>query len=158
MNDIAANIKSLRKEKGLSQEQFAQKLHVTRQMVSAWERGLSRPGLETIRQIAQMLEVGEEQVLYGPEAGKKPVKYRSVSYWPVLLVLPGWYFGVYIIGGILQMFLGGGTGDSLIVIAGQILLGMLIVFCYCCLKDEIRNRDYYERTTPEEEERQDPKA
>lgn len=45
MYDIANNIRNLRKNRGLSQEQFAQKLHVTRQTVSAWERGVARPGL-----------------------------------------------------------------------------------------------------------------
>ena len=43
MYDIANNIRNLRKNRGLSQEQFAQKLHVTRQTVSAWERAW--PGL-----------------------------------------------------------------------------------------------------------------
>ena len=156
MNDIAANIKSLRKEKGLSQEQFAQKLHVTRQTVSAWERGLSRPGLETIRQIAQALEAEEEQLLYGPGAGKK-LKHRRVSYWPVLWVIPGWFVGMQFFG-ILLGWLGANGGDELLLVVGQILLGMLVVFCYCDLKDEIRNQDYYERTNPEEEDRQDPKA
>ena len=37
------NIKNLRKQKGLSQEEFAIKLNVVRQTVSKWERGLSVP-------------------------------------------------------------------------------------------------------------------
>ena len=41
MKQISQNIRRLRKEKGMSQEQFAQALHVTRQTVSAWERGVS---------------------------------------------------------------------------------------------------------------------
>ena len=41
MNDIAAHLKDLRREKKLSQEALAQALHVTRQTVSAWERGVS---------------------------------------------------------------------------------------------------------------------
>ena len=35
------NIKSLRKQNGLSQEQLANKMHVVRQTVSKWERGVS---------------------------------------------------------------------------------------------------------------------
>ena len=57
MNPIAVNIKNLRREKGLSQEQFAQALHVTRQTVSAWERGVSQPGLDTLGEMARVLEV-----------------------------------------------------------------------------------------------------
>ncbi|MDY3906847.1 MAG: helix-turn-helix transcriptional regulator [Lawsonibacter sp.] len=150
MNDIAVNIKNLRKEKGLSQEQFAQALHVTRQTVSAWERGLSRPGLETLEQIARTLEVEPERLFYGEEEGKKP-RYRRVSFWPVLGVMPGWYFGIILLGMTLGRFLG--DGDAGILILGQLMLGMLIVFCTCLILDEIRNRDYYEKAEAEEEEK-----
>lgn len=150
MNDIAVNIKNLRKEKGLSQEQFAQALHVTRQTVSAWERGLSRPGLETLEQIARTLEVEPERLFYGEEEGKKP-RYRRVSFWPVLGVVPGWYFGIILLGMTLGRFLG--DGDAGILILGQLMLGMLIVFCTCLILDEIRNRDYYEKAKAEEEEK-----
>ena len=37
------NIKSLRKSKGLSQEELAIKLNVVRQTISKWEKGLSVP-------------------------------------------------------------------------------------------------------------------
>ena len=150
MNDIAVNIKNLRKEKGLSQEQFAQTLHVTRQTVSAWERGLSRPGLETLEQIARTLEVEPERLFYGEEEGKKP-RYRRVSFWPVLGVVPGWYFGIILLGMTLGRFLG--DGDAGILILGQLMLGMLIVFCTCLILDEIHNRDYYEKAEAEEEEK-----
>lgn len=150
MNDIAVNIKNLRKEKGLSQEQFAQALHVTRQTVSAWERGLSRPGLETLEQIARTLEVEPERLFYGEEEGKKP-RYRRVSFWPVLGVVPGWYFGIILLGMTFGRFLG--DGDAGILILGQLMLGMLIVFCTCLILDEIRNRDYYEKTEAEEEDK-----
>ena len=150
MNEIAANIKNLRKERGMSQEQFAQALHVTRQTVSAWERGLSRPGLETLEQIARTLEVEPERLFYGEEEGKKP-RYRRVSFWPVLGVVPGWYFGIILLGMTLGRFLG--DGDAGILILGQLMLGMLIVFCTCLILDEIRNRDYYEKAEAEEEEK-----
>ncbi|ENZ42874.1 hypothetical protein HMPREF1089_02238 [Enterocloster bolteae 90B3] len=38
-NTVGKNIVKLRKEQGMSQEQLAQKLHVTRQAVSNWETG-----------------------------------------------------------------------------------------------------------------------
>ena len=41
-NTVGKNIVKLRKEQGMSQEQLAQKLHVTRQAVSNWETGVSQ--------------------------------------------------------------------------------------------------------------------
>ena len=40
---LKENIKSLRKSKGLSQEELAIKLNVVRQTISKWEQGLSVP-------------------------------------------------------------------------------------------------------------------
>ena len=38
------NIKAIRKSKGLSQQDLADKLNVVRQTISKWEQGLSVPG------------------------------------------------------------------------------------------------------------------
>ena len=40
---LSENIKTLRKQKGYSQEQLADKLNVVRQTVSKWEKGYSVP-------------------------------------------------------------------------------------------------------------------
>ena len=61
MNEIGTNIKTLRREKRMSQEQLAQALHVTRQTVSAWERGVALPGLDTLKEIALALEAEPER-------------------------------------------------------------------------------------------------
>ena len=39
--EIGKNIRRLRTEKGMTQEELAQQLHVTRQAVSLWETGVS---------------------------------------------------------------------------------------------------------------------
>ena len=53
---LSENIRSIRKAKGLSQEEFAIKLYVVRQTVSKWERGLSVPDSEMLLHIAEILE------------------------------------------------------------------------------------------------------
>ena len=50
------NIKNLRKNKGLSQEELAIKLHVVRQTVSKWENGLSVPDSEMLIALARELD------------------------------------------------------------------------------------------------------
>lgn len=51
------NIKSLRKSKGLSQEELAIKLNVVRQTVSKWEQGLSVPDADMLISISNVFEV-----------------------------------------------------------------------------------------------------
>ncbi len=50
------NIKSIRKSKGISQEELAIKLHVVRQTISKWEQGLSVPDSEMLISISEVLE------------------------------------------------------------------------------------------------------
>ena len=43
---LSDNIKILRKKKGYSQETLAEQLHVVRQTISKWEKGISVPEVE----------------------------------------------------------------------------------------------------------------
>lgn len=54
---LSENIKNLRKEKGMSQEELAEKLNVVRQTVSKWEQNLSVPDSEMLIKIADVFEV-----------------------------------------------------------------------------------------------------
>ena len=51
------NIKTIRKSKGLSQQELAVKLNVVRQTVSKWEQGLSVPDSDMLISISEALEV-----------------------------------------------------------------------------------------------------
>lgn len=50
------NIKALRKSKGLSQQDLADKLNVVRQTVSKWEQGLSVPDSDLLIALSEALE------------------------------------------------------------------------------------------------------
>lgn len=50
------NMKTIRKSKGLSQEELAVKLNVVRQTVSKWENGLSVPDSDMLISISEVLE------------------------------------------------------------------------------------------------------
>lgn len=53
---LSENILSLRKAKGMSQEELADRLHVVRQTVSKWEKGLSVPDAQMLIEIAAALD------------------------------------------------------------------------------------------------------
>ncbi len=57
------NIKNLRKNKGFTQEELANKLNVVRQTVSKWEKGYSVPDAEMLKKIAEILETDVSQLL-----------------------------------------------------------------------------------------------
>ena len=54
---LSENLQRLRKEKGLSQEDVAQKLFVSRQSVSKWENGSAEPGVKDLTALADMFGV-----------------------------------------------------------------------------------------------------
>ena len=57
------NLKILRKNKGLSQEELSIKLHVVRQTVSKWESGLSVPDAEMLINISEIFETPVSEIL-----------------------------------------------------------------------------------------------
>ena len=57
------NLKTLRKNKGLSQEELSVKLHVVRQTISKWEQGLSVPDAEMLINISELFETPVSEIL-----------------------------------------------------------------------------------------------
>jgi putative transcriptional regulator len=57
-------VKLLRKEKGLTQEELAQNLSVTRQTINAIENNKYNPTLELALKIARFLEMPVEKIFY----------------------------------------------------------------------------------------------
>lgn len=57
------NIKRLRKQKRMTQEEAAEHLNVVRQTISKWEKGLSVPDSEMLIRIADMFEVSVSSLL-----------------------------------------------------------------------------------------------
>ena len=62
---VGRNIRRFREAKGLTQEQLAERLCVTRQAVSNWENEKTQPDIDTLHKIAQVLEVSVEELIYG---------------------------------------------------------------------------------------------
>ena len=60
---FSENLKTLRKEKGFSQEQLATRLNIVRQTVSKWEKGISVPDAELLMQLAEVLNVNVSDLL-----------------------------------------------------------------------------------------------
>lgn len=64
MSKVGHNIKKHREQKGMTQEELAEQLNVTRQTVSSWETGRTEPDIETLHRIGSCLNVTVEELIY----------------------------------------------------------------------------------------------
>lgn len=95
--NIADRIQFLRKQKGYSQEELADKVGVSRQAVSKWESEQSVPDLEKIIVMSDLFEVTTDYLLKGIEpasvTNKKTVKTFYIAFAFVFVLIAGiWSF------------------------------------------------------------------
>lgn len=103
MHDIARNLKRLRRQKGLTQEELADNLHVTRQAVSNWERNQNLPELEVLLAAAEAMGVSVDELLYGPRPVEQPNnapenRRKRIVTAAVLWAVWGVLLAIYLIG------------------------------------------------------------
>ena len=81
MAEVGKHIKKIRKEKNLTQDDLAERLHCTRQTISNYENGKSEPGIEILIELARVLEVEINDLIYGPKKreNRKRQKNRAVT-------------------------------------------------------------------------------
>ncbi|MDR1089373.1 MAG: helix-turn-helix domain-containing protein [Coriobacteriales bacterium] len=75
--DIAERLAERRRERGLSQEALAEKLGVTRQAVSKWERSESSPDTDNLIALAELYKVSLDELLYVDAKIKDDVAFES---------------------------------------------------------------------------------
>jgi len=61
--NIGLRIQSLRKRRGMSQEELAEKLYVSRQTVSQWETGQTMPSIDNITRLHEVLDVSFDELM-----------------------------------------------------------------------------------------------
>lgn len=65
MRDIGKNIRQLRVNNKMTQDELAEKLFVTRQTVSNYETGKSRPDIDMLVRMSELLDCDVNSILYG---------------------------------------------------------------------------------------------
>lgn len=81
MSYLAANLRFLRKQKNITQNDLADQLDVQRTMISAYEDGRSEPKLSTLQKLGDILEVGVEELLEHDieKLGRKAIQKRGIN-------------------------------------------------------------------------------
>ena len=95
--NLADRIQQLRREHGLSQEQLAEKLNVSRQAVSKWESAQAQPELDKIIALSELFCVTTDYLLKGsrgtpPEAGPAPACRPDAAFASRVLYLAALFF------------------------------------------------------------------
>lgn len=93
--NIGEKIRQARREKGMTQEQLAQALFVSRQTVSNWENGRTEPDYQTLMRLSELLGLDIGQTEEAPnqpevemqESEQKPDAKRKLRLRPWLMVL-----------------------------------------------------------------------
>ncbi len=133
--NFSEKLYSLRKKSGLSQEELADQLNVSRQAVSKWESGASMPESEKLLAISRHFNVTvdylmkdelaePERVSAQPEDKKTSfVKYLGIAFCVLgCLCLFAWmvmvWFGIGVSGGL--------AGSSMVILDGRAFL--IVVF------------------------------
>lgn len=65
--DTAARLLEYRKKNGYSQEELAEKIGVSRQAISKWERSESSPDTDNLIALSKLYNVSIDELLYGKE-------------------------------------------------------------------------------------------
>ena len=76
---FAEKLKSIRKKAGLSQEQLAEKLGVSRQAVTKWETETGIPDIENMMAISALFDISIDELLSNERGMKKSDEYLFES-------------------------------------------------------------------------------
>lgn len=135
---IEDKLLKLRKEKGLSQEEVADRLNVSRQTISKWETGQSTPDFDKIIPICELYEISSDELLTGKkkeELVKEEKEQENMKAKGIGLSL-----GLYVLSIILFVFLISLSGP--VVALGIFFLGIICataLFIYTCVMYKGKN-------------------
>lgn len=76
LSSFSKNLIKIRKGAGLTQEQLAQSISVTRQAISRWEQGRTEPDITTLTRLAEALNVDSQELIEGRKA-KQYLKFQK---------------------------------------------------------------------------------
>ena len=79
MNKLGIKIAEKRKNLGMTQIEFAEKMYVTRQTVSRWEAGTAMPDIDKIAEIAEILGVSCDYLLKDEDIESAESKDKGIS-------------------------------------------------------------------------------
>ena len=76
---FSEKLMNLRKSKGWSQDEFAQKINVTRQTVSKWELDQTVPNMNKLIEMSKLFEISLDELVNNVETSNSESTYKESS-------------------------------------------------------------------------------
>lgn len=76
---FAEKLRNIRRQAGMSQEQLAEKLGVSRQAVTKWETDAGIPDIENIMAVSALFDISIDELFSNEKGTKKPTEYLYES-------------------------------------------------------------------------------
>ena len=100
--NLSEKIIKIREENNLTQDEMAEKIFVTRQAISKWERGVSYPSLDVLRLISKEFKISMNNLLDISENEKnkeyKPIGFKHYGFIILYVAM------LFIVGGVIAAF------------------------------------------------------
>lgn len=77
--DLSKKIYELRKANGMSQEQLAEKMNVSRQSISKWESGESLPDIDRLPELSRIFDVTIDSLLIPSEVDELKIRTETIE-------------------------------------------------------------------------------
>lgn len=124
---LGETIYRLRTERGMSQEELAERLEVSRQSVSKWENGGSVPELDKLIRLSGVFGVSLDELVKGEPPAPEPPPERKPGV-EGRYIAGGILLGISLLGTLLMLMPGGGL-SGLILSAPLWLCGIVCLLC-----------------------------
>lgn len=132
MNEIGYSIKNLRKKNNLTQDELAEKLHVSRQAISNWENAKTQPDYDTLRKISIVFNQSIEGIINNETVENKKGK-NHYAFIPLIS------FGVSIIHFIFAM---NGIINPVGVAVSVMLASIISIIMFFSFESSIKSKDF----------------
>lgn len=150
-NEVGVFISALRKEKGLTQRQLADQIHVTDKAISKWERGMGYPDVTNLTLLAEALGVTVGELLKGrreeaPAPQEELIKttlvyadkaskahWSRAAHWLMLGYSALAVIGIFVCV-LCDLAVTGGVSWSIFPVSSVIFLWLVLLPSLCCRK------------------------
>ena len=128
---LGERIRKIREAAGLSQQELAEQLFVSRQTVSRWESGSRTPDIMTAKKIAKLLGVTLDELV--PDGGEDEQTKAAPGVPPEKRMQCGMFLGILSIWAAVWAMVANGT--FLAILSLVLLAAALVLFVFGCFPD-----------------------